>query len=350
MLLNADIVARERWLESLQYCAYAGDDVGIVGAKLLYPDGRIQHAGVQRNLGAPVWFDHRFRFKPANHGPANVTRAVLAVTGACMYVKRELIDAIGVLDERYPMAYEDVDWCLRAWQAGCRVVYSPPATLDHLESVTRGKELGERERASQDAFWERWGEFFDGRGASVRTPDGRLRVIYVTEDTGVGGGHRDIFEHLNRLRERGHDVKLFSLGDQPDWFELDAPVHTFEDYDELTRGAGGRGRDQGRDVVEHRHAGVDRRASCAASRCSSSRTSRRPTTPTTSATATRVLAGYRNEFRYMTISGWNADRLRELGLESTLVPPGHRPRHVPPARRRASAARTCCSRSAARTR
>ena len=258
VLLNADIVARERWLESLQYRAYAGDDVGIVGGKLLYPDGRIQHAGVQRNLGAPVWFDHRFRFKPADHGPANITVPVLAVTGACMYVKRESCStAVGLLDERYPMAYEDVDWCLRAWEAGYRVLYFPPATLDHHESVTRGKELGEREKASQVAFWERWGEFFDGRGASVRTPDGQLRVVYVTEDTGVGGGHRDIFEHLNRMRERGHDVKLFTLGDEPDWFELDAPVHTFEDYDDLTAALARRGRDQGRDVVEHRHAGVD---------------------------------------------------------------------------------------------
>ena len=189
---------------------------------------------MQRNLGAPVWFDHRFRFKPASYGPANITVPVLAVTGACMYVKRAVLDAIGLLDERYPMAYEDVDWCLRAWAAGWRVLYFPPATLEHHESVTRGTEVGEREQASQTAFWERWGEFFDGRGASVRTPEGKLRVVYVTEDTGVGGGHRDIFEHLNGLLARGHDVKLFTLGEQPDWFDLDAPVHTFEDYDELT--------------------------------------------------------------------------------------------------------------------
>ena len=206
VLLNADVVARDRWLDCLQYAAYAADDVGIVGAKLLYPDGRIQHAGVQRNLGAPIWFDHRFRFKPADHGPANITVPCLAVTGACMYVKRAVLDAVGELDERYPMAYEDVDWCLRTWQAGYRVLYFPPATLEHHESVTRGTEVGERELASQAAFWERWGEFFDGRGDSVRTPDGHLRVVYVTEDTGVGGGHRDIFEHLNRMRERGHDV------------------------------------------------------------------------------------------------------------------------------------------------
>ena len=322
VLLNADVVARKHWLESLQYGAYAdGNDVGIVGGKLLYPDGKIQHAGVQRNLGAPVWFDHRFRFKPADYGPANITVPALAVTGACMYVKRDLIDDVGLLDERYPMAYEDVDWCLRAWQAGYRVLYFPPATLDHHESVTRGKELGERERASQVAFWERWGEFFDGRGASVRTPDGKLRVVYVTEDTGVGGGHRDIFEHLNRMRERGHDVKLFTLGDQPDWFDLQAPVHTFEDYDDLT-------------------------AALALEDAIKVATWWNTGTPVWTASILRgipvffvqdietsyypddernrhaVLAGYRNEFRYMTISGWNADRLRELGLESTLVPPG----------------------------
>ena len=321
VLLNADIVARDRWLDCLQFAAYAGDDIGIVGGKLLYPDGRIQHAGVHRNLGAPVWFDHRFRFKPANHGPANITVPVIAVTGACMYVKRVVLEEVGLLDERYPMAYEDVDWCLRTWEAGYRVLYFPPATLEHLESVTRGTEVGERELASQVAFWERWGEFFDGRGESVRTPSGHLRVVYVTEDTGVGGGHRDIFEHLNRLLERGHDVKLFTLGDQPDWFALDAPVHTFEDYDDLTAALA---REDAIKVATWWNTG----------------------TPVWTASLLRgipvffvqdietsyypddernryaVLSGYRQEFRYMTISGWNADRLRELGLESTLVPPG----------------------------
>jgi GT2 family glycosyltransferase len=156
VLLNSDVVALPDWLACLQFAAYSSEDIGIVGAKLLYPDGRIQHAGVHRNLGAPRWFDHRFRFKPADYGPANITSPALAVTGACMYVRREVIDRIGVLDERYPMAYEDVDWCLRAWQAGFRVMYYAPATLQHRESVTRGTVVGEREQASQDAFWARW--------------------------------------------------------------------------------------------------------------------------------------------------------------------------------------------------
>ena len=197
VVLNSDMEARPGWLACLQYAASQEDDVAIVGARLLYPDGRIQFAGTVRNLGAPEWFDHRYRFKPSDWGPAALPGPVLAVTGACMYVRRAAIEKIGLLDERYPMAYEDVDWCLRAWQAGMRVVYFPGACLIHYESVTRGTDVGERERESQRFFWERWGPFFDAR--EVRTPEGKLRVAYVTEGTGVGGGHRDIFEHLNRL-------------------------------------------------------------------------------------------------------------------------------------------------------
>ncbi len=129
------------------------------------------------------------------------------------------------------MAYEDVDWCLRAWQAGLRVIYFPAASLYHHESVTRGTEVGERERASQRVFWERGASSLNAR--EVRTPEGRLRVVYVTEDTGIGGGHRDIFEHLNRLaraRPRGGAVHARR---PPEWFELRAPVHSFEFYEEL---------------------------------------------------------------------------------------------------------------------
>ena len=319
VVLNSDMEARLGWLACLQFAASQEDDIAIVGGRLLYPDGRIQFAGTARNLGAPEWFDHRYRFKPADWGPATISGAVLAVTGACMYVRRAAIERIGLLDERYPMAYEDVDWCLRAWQAGMRVMYFPGASLYHYESQTRGTDVGERERESQRVFWERWGEFFDAR--EVHTPEGKLRVVYVTEGTGVGGGHRDIFEHLNRLAERGHEVALYTLGEQPDWFDLHVPVHSFELYDEL----------------------VDQLALLDAIKVATWWNTAMPVWyasvlrgipvyfvqdietsyyPDDEPVRHAVLDSYRPEFRYMTISGWNRERLRELGLDAELIPPG----------------------------
>jgi GT2 family glycosyltransferase len=319
VVLNSDMEARPGWLACLQYAASQEDDVAIVGARLLYPDGRIQFAGTVRNLGAPEWFDHRYRFKPGDWGPAALPGPVLAVTGACMYVRREAIERIGLLDERYPMAYEDVDWCLRAWEAGMRVMYFPGASLYHHESVTRGTDVGERERESQRVFWERWGEFFDAR--DVRTESGRLRVVYVTEGTGIGGGHRDIFEHLNRLAERGHEVALYTLGEQPDWFELRAPVHSFEFYDELVEALADV------DAIKvatwwNTAAPVWRASVLHGIPAYFVQDIETSYYPDDESVRHAVIDSYRPEFRYMTISSWNRDRLRELGLDAELIPPG----------------------------
>src|SRR5205823_8528610 len=77
VLLNSDVEARPGWLAGLQYAAFQGHDVGVVGAKLLYPDGRIQFAGTVRNRDAAEWFDHRYRFKPEAFGPAAIPGPVL---------------------------------------------------------------------------------------------------------------------------------------------------------------------------------------------------------------------------------------------------------------------------------
>ncbi|MGO9898405.1 MAG: glycosyltransferase [Solirubrobacteraceae bacterium] len=319
VLLNPDMVAQPGWLACLQYAAGDENDIGIVGGKLLSPDGRIQSAGTIRNQGAREWFDHRYRLEPSNYGPANVPGSVMSICGSCMYLKRALLNEIGGFDEAYTMGYEDVDLCLRTWQAGFKVMYFPEAQLTDLGSATRRTALGERELASQRYFWQRWGDFFDAR--EVHAKSGALRVIYVTEGTGVGGGHRDIFEHLNRLRERGHNVELWSLGERPSWFDLQAPVRTFLDYDELV-------------------------AALAPLDAIKVATWWYTASPVWQASVLRgipvylvqdietsyyqgniamqdaVLSWYRPEFRYMTISSWNRDRLRELGLDAVLIPPG----------------------------
>jgi GT2 family glycosyltransferase len=324
VVLNSDVRALPHWLECLQYAACGRAEVGIVGAQLQYPDGRIQFGGTVRNVDQPQWFDHRYRFKPAGFGPAAQTSPSLAVTGACMYVRREVLEQIGLLDERYPMAYEDVDWCLRAWQAGFIVLYYPPARMIHLESVTRGTQVGERELASQRLFWERWRPFFEQRTVSVEgeaEAKGLLRIVYVTEDTGVGGGHRDIFEHLNRLAARGHEVSLYTLGDPPDWFPLQVPVRSFSDYAELSRELA---------QVDAIKVATWWMTAVHVWRASVARglpvyfvqDIETSYYPDHEQARHAVLDSYRPEFRYMTISEWNRERLEEMGLQAELIPPG----------------------------
>ncbi|MEA2478133.1 MAG: hypothetical protein QOJ07_55 [Thermoleophilaceae bacterium] len=322
VLLNNDVIAMPGWLELLAYGAYREAGTGIAGPKLLYPDGTIQSAGTHRNLGAPEWFDHLYRFRPADHPPANVGGDMLAMTGAAMYLKREALDAIGVFDEAYGMAYEDVDLCLRAWEAGLRVIYVPQATMTHLESKTRPTEPGERELSAQRHFWSKWGDWFDAR--NVRTDDGALRVIYVTEDTGIGGGHRVVFEHLNGLAKRGHAAELWTLeerGGVPDWFDLDVPVRTFETYPDM---AFALDEEEAIKVATWWNTaptvwrGAVRRG-IPAFFVQDIETSYYPGQPDAQA---HVLAGYRHEYRYLTTSQWVGDQLRGLGVDPVQVAPG----------------------------
>ena len=319
VLLNSDITPLNGWLAALQYALEQRPQAGIAGAKLLYPDGRIQYAGTIRNAAAPEWFDHRHRGKPADWGPADVTGPTLAATGACMYIRRQVLDDIGGFDEAYGMGYEDVDYCLRAWQAGYEVLYAPSAQLHHHESLIRGTEMGEPERRSQRVFWDRWTDFFAAR--PVRNAHGRLRIVYVTEGTIVGGGHRVVFEHLNRLADRGHEVALWTLDPPPDWFDLRCPVRTFGDYDELQAALAPL--DAIKIATWWNTALTVWRASVvhgtAAYFVQDIETSYYRDSPER---RHEVLDTYRPEFAYLTTSGWNEKQLGELGLGSTVVSPG----------------------------
>ena len=152
-------------------------------------------------------------------------------------------------------------------------------------------------------------------------PERRLRVVYVTEDTGVGGGHRDIFEHLNRLLDRGHEVALYTLGEPPDWFELRVPVHSFEDYDELVAALAEL------DAIKvatwwNTAAPVWRASVLRGIPVYFVQDIETSYYPDDERARHAVLDSYRPEFRYMTISSWNRERLRELGLDAELIPPG----------------------------
>ncbi len=138
LFLNDDIeMPQADWLDVLLEQA-ARPEVGVVGARLLYPGGTVQHAGQYLADGHAR---HAFRFAdPEDPGPfglAAVTREMIAVTGACQLMRRQVFDRIGGYEEAHSIVNNDIDFCLRSWQAGLAVIYTPQATLLHHELASR---------------------------------------------------------------------------------------------------------------------------------------------------------------------------------------------------------------------
>lgn len=162
LLVNNDIIFHQPgWLNIMVHQLDASPDIGIVGAKLLYPDKRIQHGGVYPTSRG--YFDHRYRYMPEDHPPACVTEDVIAVTGALMLFRRSMLDTIGHLSEHYFIAFEDIDLCYRARKHGWRIVYCGDACAIHLEGYTRGTTSQNKhpyyyrkEREARQKFWSIW--------------------------------------------------------------------------------------------------------------------------------------------------------------------------------------------------
>ncbi len=159
LFLNDDIeIMQPDWLDAMLEQA-ARPEIGAVGPRLLYPDGRVQHAGMfLARLGVAR---HAFRFAeaadPGYFGLALTTRNVIAVTGACLMVRRVLFETLGGFDEAHEIVNNDLDFCLRVHSAGHAVVYTPHATLIHHEMASRG-ELPDR--FDTDRFERRWSRLF----------------------------------------------------------------------------------------------------------------------------------------------------------------------------------------------
>ena len=154
LFLNDDTeITEPGWLDALLEHAQR-DGVGVVGARLLYPDRTVQHAGM---FWTPRGGRHAFRgareTDPGYFGLALCERNVIAVTGACMLMRRSEFEALGGFDERHAIVNGDVDFCLRCWERGKAVVYTPHATLLHHESASRA-ELGDV--YDSEAFARRW--------------------------------------------------------------------------------------------------------------------------------------------------------------------------------------------------
>lgn len=164
LFLNNDMeVITPNWIELLVGPALR-EDVGIVGAKLLFPNNTIQHAGVTVCTYGP---DHIYFRVPRDYegyfGLIKRKRDVLAVTGACLLVGREDFESIDGFDEEFVVEYNDVDFCMRMRERGRSVLIEPDVELYHFESVSRGhlndsKEKLKRHERELALFRQRWGE------------------------------------------------------------------------------------------------------------------------------------------------------------------------------------------------
>jgi GT2 family glycosyltransferase len=208
VFLNNDTEPRPDWLDALCAAADAAPRAGVLGCKLLYPDGTVQHAGVVFHPdGTPR---HLYAGFPADHPAVNVPRRFQAVTGACLLVRRALFEELDGFDTRFVNGYEDVDLCLRAGERGHEVLYRPEAVVVHYESVTRSGRRVEDQR-NHRRHLDRWAGRVRADEFDYYVADGLLAVdrratypLTLTVDPALAvvdqAGRRSAADELIRAR------------------------------------------------------------------------------------------------------------------------------------------------------
>jgi GT2 family glycosyltransferase len=161
ILVNADIEFHEAgWLERmLARTDTLGRPAAVVGARLLYPNGLIQHAGAFLSLRTRAFW-HRCQYAPADL-PEALDPVRCPVTAALQLIRHETLEEVGLYDEEFRMAYEDVDYCLRVFNADLECVYEPTVCAIHHESVFRGRKdakIEAWERASVERLATKWAD------------------------------------------------------------------------------------------------------------------------------------------------------------------------------------------------
>ena len=167
VLLNNDIeIISENWIEEMLMFSQRRD-VGIVGAKLYYQDDTIQHAGVILGIGGVGSHAHRtlYREDPGYFGRAKIVQNLSAVTAACLMIRKDVLDEVQGLDEKFKVAFNDVDLCMKVREKGYLVVFTPYAEMYHYESKSRGAEdTAEKKKRFEgeiNRFKDKWGLFLE---------------------------------------------------------------------------------------------------------------------------------------------------------------------------------------------
>lgn len=243
LFLNNDTVPTSGWLDTLTDAAEKDPGIGALGAKLLYPDGTIQHCGVVAGMrdGEPYPY-HIYLCHPADAPHVNKFREFQMLTGACLMVPRELFVKLGGFDESFNNGHEDLDLCLRIGQAGRKVVYCPKSVVIHLEARTKRlmgldnfhyrKGLENEEGRGRRRFLEKWGKAlriddnryfaedgFSTAAPAVATPSapaekgGVKRILFTMYGWDDEGGGTILPRQIaNALAARGYELSVIFTG------------------------------------------------------------------------------------------------------------------------------------------
>jgi GT2 family glycosyltransferase/glycosyltransferase involved in cell wall biosynthesis len=227
LLLNNDTVVKPGWLDALMRTFEVEENVGVVGSKLVYPDGTLQEAG------GIIWRDgtglNYGRGGDASDPAFNFVRDVDYCSGACLLVRKEVLDVLGGLDRRYsPAYYEDTDLAFAARKLGYRVVYQPESTVVHAEGSSNGTDertgVKQYQKVSREAFRLKWQTELLAqhesdpaleRIASRRTP--AAQVLVVSDRVPMpdqDSGSKRMFELLLALRDLGLGVTFVPFDGQ----------------------------------------------------------------------------------------------------------------------------------------
>jgi len=185
LFLNNDIeVISPDWMNQMAMLAVR-DENGCVGAKLLYPDNTVQHAGVVIGTGLDRVASHAF-WRLGMDDPGYMMKMafandVMAVTGACLMVRKEIFDQVEGFDENLAVAYNDIDLCMKVYSLGKTNVFQPAAELTHFESISRGSDESDekRQRLVKEAgiFKEKWKDLLE-KGDPYYNPNFSKDITY----------------------------------------------------------------------------------------------------------------------------------------------------------------------------
>lgn len=237
VFLNNDTEVEKNWLTSLFQVFQKNENTGIVGAKLLYPDRRVQHAGVEfvkldepiqiKNYGQIDYLmEHPNRYADENSPAINQVKEFDMVTGACLLIPTELFFNVGKFDEKYQMGVEDIDLCLKVRDKGYKILYNPDSVIIHHEAVSddRFKYFNE----NLELFFKRWGNRFDEKWNFIpneaniskenmiltNSPDNQSVTNDINKSEAVkstGLNENELFDKILDSREKEDNVETIKL-------------------------------------------------------------------------------------------------------------------------------------------